>query len=169
MASLLVVLLIGNYYEMKSVMGASRSLELLVEMMPSTAHRIRDGKTEEIPVSDIEVDDLVLVRPGEKVPVDGVVTEGESYLDESMLTGESKPVKREKDHKVIGGSINGNGSLTIRVASTGKDSYLNKVIQLEIGRASCRERREIAVEDERLKAKNATEVPEYTTQHLKSE
>lgn len=130
MATLIVVMLIGHYYEMKSVMGASRSLELLVEMMPSTAHRIRDGKTEEIPVSDIEVDDLVLVRPGEKVPVDGVVTEGESYLDESMLTGESKPVKREKDHKVIGGSINGNGSLTIRVASTGKDSYLNKVIQL---------------------------------------
>lgn len=130
MATLIVVMLIGHYYEMRSVMGASRSLELLVEMMPSTAHRLRNGKTEEIPLSDIEVDDLILVRPGEKVPTDGVVIEGESYLDESMLTGESKPVKREKDHKVIGGSINGNGALTIRVASTGKDSYLNKVIQL---------------------------------------
>lgn len=73
---------------------------------------------------------MIMVKPGEKVPVDGIVTEGESYLDESMLTGESKPVKKEKDSKVIGGAVNSNGSLTIKVVSTGKDSYLNKVVKL---------------------------------------
>ena len=75
----------------------------------------------------------VLIKPGEKVPADGIVTEGESYLNESMLTGESKPVKKEKNDKVIGGSINGNGSLKVKVLHTGKDSYLNKVIKLVEG------------------------------------
>lgn len=130
MATLIVVMLIGHYFEMKSVMGASRSLDLLIQMMPATAHKLIDGRVEEVPVQDLKIDDVVVIRPGEKIPVDGMVTEGESYLDESMLTGESKPVKREKDDKVIGGSINGNGSLTIRVTSTGEDSYLNKVIKL---------------------------------------
>lgn len=130
MATLIVVMLIGHYFEMKSVMGASRSLDLLVQMMPSTAHKLIDGKVEEVPVKELQIDDLVIIKPGEKIPVDGIVTEGESYIDESMLTGESKPVKREKEDKVIGGSINGNGSLTIQVISTGEDSYLNKVIKL---------------------------------------
>jgi len=130
MATLIVVMLIGHYFEMKSVMGASRSLDLLVQMMPSTAHKLIDGKVEEVPVKELQIDDLVIIKPGEKIPVDGIVTEGESYIDESMLTGESKPVKREKEDKVIGGSINGNGSLTIKVISTGEDSYLNKVIKL---------------------------------------
>lgn len=128
--TLIDVMLIGHYFEMKSVMGASRSLELLVKMMPSTAHRIKDGQIHDVPVSELRIGDRVMVRPGEKVPVDGVVTEGESYVDESMLTGESKPVKKEKDHKVIGGAVNSNGSLTIKVESTGKDSYLNKVVKL---------------------------------------
>lgn len=130
MATLIVIMLIGHYFEMKSVMGASRSLELLVKMMPSTAHHLVDGKVNEIPVSDLNKGDFVLVKPGEKVPVDGVVTEGESYVDESMLTGESTPVKKEKDSKVIGGAVNSNGSLTLKVTSTGKDSYLNKVVKL---------------------------------------
>ncbi|HCS19625.1 MAG TPA: cadmium-translocating P-type ATPase [Bacteroidetes bacterium] len=130
MATLIDIMLIGHYFEMKSVMGASRSLELLVKMMPSTAHHMSNGHLHEMPVSDLKIDDLVMVKPGEKVPVDGIVTEGESYVDESMLTGESKPVKKETDSKVIGGAINKNGSLTIRVVSTGKDSYLNKVVKL---------------------------------------
>ncbi|MBP7399583.1 MAG: cadmium-translocating P-type ATPase, partial [Chitinophagales bacterium] len=124
------VMLIGHYFEMKSVMGASRSLELLVKMMPSTAHQLVDGQIHQIPVSQLKIDDVVMVRPGEKIPVDGIVIEGESYLDESMLTGESKPVKKEKDSKVIGGAVNSEGSLTIKVVSTGKDSYLNKVVKL---------------------------------------
>ena len=130
MATLIDIMLIGHYFEMKSMMGASRSLELLVRMMPSTAHHIINGQVHEMPVGDLKIDDLVMVKPGEKVPVDGIVTEGESYVDESMLTGESKPVKKETGSKVIGGAINKNGSLTIRVVSTGKDSYLNKVVKL---------------------------------------
>lgn len=128
--TLIDIMLIGHYFEMKSVMGASRSLELLVKMMPSTAHQLVDGQIQDIPVNQLKIDDIVMVRPGEKIPVDGIVIEGESYIDESMLTGESKPVKKEKDSKVIGGAVNSNGSLTIKVVSTGKDSYLNKVVKL---------------------------------------
>lgn len=130
MATLIDIMLIGHYFEMKSVMGASRSLELLVKMMPSTAHHLVNGHIHDMPVSHLKIGDFVLIKPGEKVPVDGIITEGESYLDESMLTGESKPVKKEKDSKVIGGAVNSNGSLTIKVMSTGKDSYLNKVVKL---------------------------------------
>lgn len=130
MATLIDIMLIGHYFEMKSVMGASRSLELLVKMMPSTAHHLVNGQVHDMPVDHLKIGDMIMVKPGEKVPVDGVVIEGESYVDESMLTGESKPVKKEKDSKVIGGAINSNGSLTIKVVSTGKDSYLNKVVKL---------------------------------------
>jgi P-type Cu2+ transporter len=130
MATLIDIMLIGHYLEMRSVMGASRSLELLVEMMPSTAHHLVEGQVHDMPVSHLKAGDLILVKPGEKMPADGMVTEGESYLDESMLTGESKPVKKTKQSKVIGGSVNGNGSLTVKVNSTGKDSYLNRVIKL---------------------------------------
>ncbi len=130
MATLIDIMLIGHYFEMKSVMGASRSLELLVKMMPSTAHHLLNGHIHDMPVSHLKIDDFILVKPGEKIPVDGIVTEGESYVDESMLTGESKPVKKEKDSKAIGGAVNSNGSLTIKVTSTGKDSYLNKVVKL---------------------------------------
>ena len=130
MATLIDIMLIGHYFEMKSVMGASRSLELLVQLMPSTAHHLVNGHVHDMPVSHLKIGDMILVKPGEKIPVDGLVTEGESYVDESMLTGESKPIKKEKDSKVIGGAVNGNGSLTIQVTSTGKDSYLNKVVKL---------------------------------------
>lgn len=130
MATLIDIMLIGHYFEMKSVMGASRSLELLVKMMPSTAHHLKDGHMHDMPVSELKIGDIVMVKPGEKVPVDGLVTDGESYVDESMLTGESKPVKKEKDSKVIGGAVNSSGSITIKVISTGKDSYLNKVVKL---------------------------------------
>ncbi len=130
MATLIDIMLIGHYFEMKSVMGASRSLELLVKMMPSTAHHLKDGNIHDVPVSELNIGDWVMVKPGEKVPVDGRVTEGESHVDESMLTGESKPVKKGIDDEVIGGAINGNGSLTIKVVSTGKNSYLNKVVKL---------------------------------------
>ncbi|MBS1491266.1 MAG: cadmium-translocating P-type ATPase [Bacteroidetes bacterium] len=130
MATLIDIMLIGHYFEMKSVMGASRSLELLVKMMPSTAHHLVNGHIHDMPVSHLKIGDFVLIKPGEKIPVDGVVTDGESYVDESMLTGESKPIKKERDSKVIGGAVNSNGSLTIKVMSTGKDSYLNKVVKL---------------------------------------
>lgn len=130
MATLIDIMLIGHYFEMKSVSGASRALEMLVKMLPSTAHHLVNGMVHDMPVSSLEVGHLVLVKPGEKIPVDGTVEEGSSHVNESMLTGESKPVKKEKNDRVIGGGVNGNGSLTIRVTSIGKDSYLNKVVKL---------------------------------------
>jgi len=115
---------------MKSVLGASKALQLLVSMMPAEAHRVKGDTVEDIQLEDLLKDDIILVKPGEKVPADGIITEGSSYLNESMLTGESKPVKKEEKDKVIGGSVNGNGSLKVKVEHTGKDSYLNKVITM---------------------------------------
>jgi len=131
LATLIVIMLLGHWLEMKSVLGASKALQLLVSMMPAEAHRVKkDGQIEEVKLEVLKKDDTILIKPGEKVPADGIIVEGSSYLNESMLTGESKPVKKEKENKVIGGSINGNGSLKMLVEHTGKESYLNKVITL---------------------------------------
>ena len=130
MATLIDIMLIGHYFEMKSVAGASRALEMLVKMLPSTAHHLVNGAVHDMPVSHLKVGHLVLVKPGEKIPVDGVVLDGSSHVNESMLTGESMPVKKQKDDHVIGGAVNGNGSLTFRVTSTGEEGYLNKVVRL---------------------------------------
>lgn len=130
LATLIVVMLLGHWIEMKSVMGASRALELLVSMMPSDAHVIRNGETKKVRIEELKKDDIILVKPGEKVPADGGVEEGDSYLNESMLTGESKPVRKLKGDAIIGGSINGNGSLKVRVKHTGEESYLKKVINM---------------------------------------
>jgi len=111
-------------------MGASRSLQKLVEMMPAEAHLIKNGDTKDVKVDELKKDDTVLVNPGEKIPVDGIVAEGDSSVNESMVTGESKPVKKGKDEKVIGGTINGNGSLKIQVQQVGEDAYLSKVINM---------------------------------------
>src|SRR6187399_1605831 len=130
LATLIVIMLLGHWLEMKSVLGASKALQLLVSMMPAEAHKIHGDHVMDVKLEELEQNDLILIKPGEKLPADGIVTDGESYLNESMLTGESKPVKKEKNDKVIGGSINGNGSLKVKVLHTGKDSYLNKVITL---------------------------------------
>ena len=131
LATLIVIMLLGHWLEMKSVLGASKALQLLVSMMPAEAHRIKsDGQVEDVKLEALKKEDIILIKPGEKVPADGIIVEGSSYLNESMLTGESKPVKKEQENKVIGGAINGNGSLKIKVEHTGKDSYLNKVIKL---------------------------------------
>src|SRR6187401_1697995 len=130
LATLLVIMLLGHWLEMKSVLGASNALQLLVSMMPAEAHKLHGDHVMDVKLEELQRDDIILIKPGEKIPADGIVTEGESYLNESMLTGESKPVKKEKHDKVIGGSINGNGSLKVKVLHTGKDSYLNKVITL---------------------------------------
>jgi len=130
LATLIVIMLLGHWLEMKSVLGASNALQLLVSMMPAEAHKVHGDHVMDVKLEELESNDIVLIKPGEKVPADGIVTEGESYLNESMLTGESKPVKKEKNDKVIGGAINGNGSLKVKVLHTGKDSYLNKVIKL---------------------------------------
>ena len=129
LASLIVIMLLGHWIEMKSVMGASNALQELAKMMPSTARRIKEGgEHEDVPIADLKSNDIILVRPGEKVPADGIVVEGESHVNESMLTGESKPVAKKKDNQVIGGSVNDNGTLKIKVKHTREDSYLSKVI-----------------------------------------
>jgi Cu2+-exporting ATPase len=131
LATLIDIMLLGHWIEMKSVMGASRALEALARLMPSDAHRVKaDGGTEDVPIEELEPGDKVLIKPGEKIPVDGVVAEGKSSVNEAMLTGESKPVDKEAGSKVIGGSVNDEGSLTVEVQKTGKDSFLSQIIDL---------------------------------------
>lgn len=130
MATLIDIMLIGHYFEMRSVTGASRSLEMLARLMPAKAHRLHDGNIQDVGIEEVQKGDLLKVKPGEKVPVDAVVKEGNSYVDESMLTGESKPVKKAEGARVIGGSVNGNGALTVEVTGTGSETYLNRVIRL---------------------------------------
>ncbi|MBC72264.1 MULTISPECIES: copper-translocating P-type ATPase [Flavobacteriaceae] len=130
LSTLIVIMLLGHWLEMKSVLGASKALQLLVSMLPAEAHKVVGDKIQDVKLEDLLKDDIILVKPGEKVPADGIITEGSSYLNESMLTGESKPVKKEVQDKVIGGSINGNSTLRVKVEHTGKDSYLNKVIKM---------------------------------------
>ncbi|WP_375584311.1 copper-translocating P-type ATPase [Cyclobacterium xiamenense] len=130
LATLIVVMLLGHWIEMKSVIGASRSLELLVQLMPSEAHLMDGEEVNQVKVSELKKGDRILVKANEKIPADGVIEKGESHLDESMISGESKPVRRSKGGKVIGGAVNGNQSIEIKVQKTGEESYLNKVIGL---------------------------------------
>tara|TARA_R110000751_G_scaffold123489_2_gene224408 strand:- start:38878 stop:41094 length:2217 start_codon:yes stop_codon:yes gene_type:complete len=130
LSTLIVIMLLGHWLEMKSVLGASKALQLLVSMLPSEAHKVVGDAIQDVKLDDLIKDDIILIKPGEKIPADGVITEGSSYLNESMLTGESKPVKKGLDDKVIGGAINGNSTLKVKVVHTGKDSYLNKVIKM---------------------------------------
>ncbi len=131
LATLIDVMLLGHWIEMKSVMGASRALEELARLMPSEAHRIRpDGSIEDVSLEELQAGDRVLVKPGEKIPADGEVVEGQSSVNEAMLTGESVPVPKQAGDEVIGGSINGEGSLTMVVRKTGAESFLSQVIDL---------------------------------------
>ena len=131
LATLIDIMLLGHWVEMRSVMGASRALEELVKLLPSDAHRLReDGSTEDIPLSEVRKGDRILVKPGEKVGTDGVIAAGRSSLNEAMLTGESRPVEKGEGDPVIGGSINGEGALTVEVRKTGGETYLAQVIDL---------------------------------------
>ena len=129
--TLIDVMLLGHWIEMRSVMGASGALEALVLLMPSEGHRVGpDGNTEDVPVSALIPGDRVIVRPGEKVPTDGVIVEGRTSVNEAMLTGESRPVERGEGDAVIGGSINGEAAVTVEVLKTGEATYLSQVIQM---------------------------------------
>ncbi|WP_174613510.1 heavy metal translocating P-type ATPase [Virgibacillus ihumii] len=131
LATLIDIMLLGHWIEMRSVMGASNALEELVKLMPNEAHKVDEqGEIQDVPVFDLKHKDRVLVKPGEKIPVDGTIVDGKSAIDESMLTGESVPVEKYKGDEVIGGSVNNEGSLTIQVEKTGDDSYLTQVITL---------------------------------------
>jgi Cu2+-exporting ATPase len=130
LATLIDIMLLGHWLEMRSVMGASRALEELVKIMPSEAHMVHNGHMMDVKVEELKPGDKVLVKPGEKVPVDGTVVDGETSVNQAMLTGESQPVIKKPDDKVIGGSINGEGSVTVRVEKTGRDTYLSQVVEL---------------------------------------
>ncbi len=131
LATLIDVMLLGHWIEMRSIMGASNALQELARLMPKDAHKINpDGKVVDIPLEDLRIGDRVLVKPGEKIPADGKILEGLTSVNESMLTGESRPVTKKIGAIVIGGSINGEGSVTVEVVKTGKDSFLSGVIKL---------------------------------------
>ena len=130
LATLIDIMLLGHYIEMRSVLGASRALEELVKIMPSQAHLIKNGGIVDVSVKMLKVGDNVLIKPGEKIPVDGVVLEGVTTVNEAMLTGESKPVTKKIGDNVIGGSINSEGSIVVKVEKTGKETYLNQVVEL---------------------------------------
>jgi Cu2+-exporting ATPase len=131
LATLIDIMLLGHWLEMRSIMAASSALEELARLMPSEAHNLMpDGQTIEVPLDELKVGDIVLVKPGEKIPVDGRVIDGQTSVNEAMLTGESLPVQKQQDDALIGGSINGEGSLHVEVQKTGKDSYLAQMTEL---------------------------------------
>lgn len=130
LATLILIMLLGHWIEMKSVAGASRELELLVQLMPDEAHLVEGEKISEVKTASLKQHDNILIKPGEKVAADGIIAEGDTYINESMLTGESKPVHKIKGDKVIAGSINGNGSIKVMVSHAASDSYLSHVIKL---------------------------------------
>jgi P-type Cu2+ transporter len=130
LATLILIMLLGHWIEMKSVTGASKELQLLVKLIPSDAHMVMPGMVQDVKTDTLKVNDVILIKPGEKVAADGLILGGESYLNESMMTGESKPIKKMTGDKVIAGSINGLGSFNMTVTHAGKDSYLSQVIRL---------------------------------------
>jgi len=135
LATLIDIMLLGHWLEMKSVMGASGALRALVELLPKTAHKVNpDGSVTDTPITVLQPGDRVLIKPGERIPADASIIEGSTSIDESMLTGESKPVPRGPGEQVIGGSVNAEGAVTVEVSRTGAQSYLSQVIDM-VGKA----------------------------------
>ena len=130
LATLIDVMLIGHWLEMRSVLGASKALEALAALMPNEANLVEGNETRKIKITELKQGDVILIKPGEKVPADGIIVEGESDLNESMLTGESNPVSKTINEEVIGGAINGNGVIKVKVKGIGEETYLSKVITL---------------------------------------
>ncbi|HVX31333.1 MAG TPA: HAD-IC family P-type ATPase, partial [Nitrolancea sp.] len=140
LATLVTIMLLGHWMEMRAVGSAQSALSELAKLLPDTAERIHGDHSETVPVDALQVNDLVLVRPGARVPADGVVVEGRSDVDESMITGESRPVKKEPGDTVIGGTVNGSGSLRVRVSQTGEKTMLAGIMQLVAEAQSSRTR-----------------------------
>lgn len=130
LVTLIDIMLLGHWIEMKSVMGASKALEELARLLPSEAHvAASGGEIKDVPLDEVKKGDLVIVKPGEKIPADGEIVDGGTSVNEAMITGESMPVEKQKGNKVIGGSVNGEGSITVVVQKTGEDSYLSQMVE----------------------------------------
>ncbi len=129
-ATIISLILLGRYFESKAKTRTYTAIKLLYELAPKECIILKDGTEKRVPTDSLEVGDLVLIRPGEKVPVDGTVIQGNTYVDESMITGESMPIHKEPRDEVIGGTINGKGSVTVKTSRIGSDTVLAKVIRL---------------------------------------
>lgn len=130
LATLITIMLLGHWIEMKAVQGAQGALKELSKLLPDTAEVIRGGKTIKVPLDEVRVGDIVFVRPGGNIPTDGVVVDGLSDVNESMVTGESKPISKKKESEVIAGTINGSGSLKIKVTKIGEQTFLAGIVRL---------------------------------------
>jgi len=129
-ATLISVFLLGHWLEMRAVRGTTGALSELAKLIPIQAHLLKNGKISDVKTSEVQIGDRLLVKPGEKVPIDGIVIEGESSVNESMVTGESRPVGKRKEDKVIGGTLNQDGSLTIEISKTGSDTAISQIMKL---------------------------------------
>lgn len=130
LTTLITIMLLGHWIEMRAVSGAQGALKELSKLLPDTAEVIRNGKTKKIALSELVENDMVLVRPGAKIPTDGTITDGESDVNESLITGESKPVSKKEGDLVIAGTINGDGALKIKVSNIGEKTFLAGVMRL---------------------------------------
>lgn len=130
LVTLIDVMLLGHWIEMRSVRSASGAIERLARLIPKKAHLLVDGKVEDVDVTTLKPGDIVLVRSAEKIPTDGTVIKGESHVNEALLTGESVPVRKSPGDRVIGGSLNTGGSLTVEVERVGEESFISQIIQL---------------------------------------
>ncbi|TXD37339.1 cadmium-translocating P-type ATPase [Lujinxingia vulgaris] len=130
LATLVTIMLLGHWIEMRSIASAKGALKELAKLLPDKATRIVDGEREEVHVDALSPGDLVLIRPGERVPVDGVIAEGNSNVNEAMITGESEPVSKHEGDEVTAGTINGEGSLRVKVSKTGDDTTLSGIMRL---------------------------------------
>src|SRR5262249_6256543 len=130
LSSLVTIMLLGHWIEMRSVSRAQGALQELAKLLPSTATRVTADRTEDVPLTELRAGDVVIVRPGASVPADGVVREGSSALDESMITGESRLIDKRTGDSVIAGTINDTGSLRVEVTKTGDDTALAGIMRL---------------------------------------
>ncbi len=131
LATLIDIMLLGHWVEMRSLKSASGAVEELAKLMPSEAHRLKDdGSTEDVRVQDLQEGQKVVVKPGEKIPIDGIIVKGRTSVDEAMITGESQPVEKGEDDEVVGGAVNGESAVTVEVSKTGDETYLSQVMEM---------------------------------------
>lgn len=129
-AVIVTLILLGRYFEHIAKGRTSEAIKKLLQLQAKTARVIREDETVELPIDAVVTGDRILVRPGERVPVDGIVEEGHSYVDESMISGEPVPVVKQRDSEVVGGTINKNGALTFRATRVGADTVLSQIVKM---------------------------------------